>query len=299
MTGSNFTLGARSTSTSGSGTSADYFFNGYMNDVRLYRTALSEEDVRLLYQSRFSTDNAGNFFCHEYEEQLENLLFPFENALLDKRWENGLSVYTQSNCHCTLTDDGLRIYRPANINPTDNGNTMWGGLRLRQYDIYGENLLEKYHTYIILFDIKGQSTDKAKFTWTNNMSWDGGGLSPTPSNRYYKGIPANFQGEQLCYYKWTIEDDVYKVCTSSYSSFVAGETYLSYKELAFRFDYTDTGDLGTDLYLSNFRMYDITAWEKQGMGIDGILKAISIMEGNDKTALHFSGEMHANQIYEV
>ena len=46
---------------------------------------------------------------------------------------NGLSSYTQSNCQVTLTANGYRIYRPANLIHPDAGNTMWGGLRMNGF----------------------------------------------------------------------------------------------------------------------------------------------------------------------
>jgi len=53
------------------------------------------------------------------------------------------------------------------------------------------------------------------------MGWGGGGLSPTPSNVTIKNISSNFNGETEVWYKFTINDDIVKTCTSAYSSFVA------------------------------------------------------------------------------
>ena len=46
-------------------------FRGYMSDYRVYRTALSADDVEELYQSSASIDNKGNLHCYELNEITE------------------------------------------------------------------------------------------------------------------------------------------------------------------------------------------------------------------------------------
>lgn len=189
---------------------------------------------------------------------MENLLHNTEVARINKAFNNGLSRYWQDNCQSTLTDDGYRIYRPANLTVANNGNTMWGGLVIHPYQCFN---LQKGHTYIISFHVKGKSSNAASDSlgFHNQVGWDGGGLEPKPSNvEYYNPVGTDFNGEGDFWYKFTINDDVYKVCTTSYSSFVAGNTYLSYNGFKFGFGYTSTGSMGTDLYITNIRMYDIT-----------------------------------------
>ena len=53
-----------------------------------------------------------------------------------KTWAAGLARYQQSNCQCTLTDDGYRIYRTPNITYSSSDSstrTMWGGLVLKPF----------------------------------------------------------------------------------------------------------------------------------------------------------------------
>lgn len=189
----------------------------------------------------------------------ENLIDIIEECRLKKTLTKGLSAYTQANCQVTLTDDGYRIYRTPNVNPTDNGSTMWGGLIIKPYNMENKDVFIKGHTYILKFHIKGQTSNAPDFGWSNLVGWGGGGLSPSPSDVKYSSTPSNFNGEMDFFYKWTINDDVRKVCTNSYSNFVAGNTYLSYDGFKFGFSYTDTGTMGTDLYITNLRMYDITS----------------------------------------
>lgn len=201
---------------------------------------------------------------------MNNIMFKTNAAIRQKQMIDGLSSYTQSNCQVTLTDDGFRIYRPSNLTTSNNGNTMWGGMRIinstnyninHTYDPAVDNIygLTQGHTYIICFHAKGQSSNAfATFEWSNQMGWGGGGLSPAPSNIQKYGIPTDFNGEQECWYKFTINDTISKTCTTTYSYATQGSEYLSYNHFGVGFTYTSTGALGTDLYITNLRMYDIT-----------------------------------------
>ena len=229
-----------------------------------------------------------------------NLIDPINTALQQKKFQDGLTSYTQSNCQVTLTNQGYRIYRPPNKNPTDDGNTMWGGLKLQVNTCH---LLEKNHTYIILFKVNGKTSNAiANYGFSNQMGWGGGGLTPNPTNIKSESIPANFYGEKECFYKFTVSDNVYKTCTQSYSIFTQGQTYLSYRDFVFGFGYTNTGALGTDLYITNFRMYDITNETGDFINITktGITYANSFEEviGNVKFFKN-SNEIFANEFYEI
>ena len=161
---------------------------------------------------------------------------------------------------------------------------MWGGLVIKPFNI-ADNILQKGHRNVLMFHVKGKSSNSVVDTyWSNNVGWGGGGLDPKPViNRNTMKLPANFNGETDVVYDFTINDDIYKVCTSSYSSFVAGNTYLSYNGFKFGFQYTNTGEWGTDLYITNIRMYDITNYTSSvNLAKSGILSisALNEIEGN-------------------
>lgn len=215
-----------------------------------------------------------------------------------KEWTTGLSSYTQSNCQVSLTDKGYRIYRPPNLTVANNGNTMWGGFVLKPFNI-NSNFLQKGHTYVIKFHISGQSSNSAEYYWTNQVGWGGGGLNPAPSDTQAANIPSNFQGEFDFVYRWTINDEVRKICTSSYSGFVAGNEYISYRDFKWGFGYSSTGTLGTDVYISDLRMYDITNADETEIQKTGILSTGSLEEIDGNFRMCKDYETMANYFYEI
>lgn len=81
------------------------------------------------------------------------------------------------------------------------------------------------------------------------MGWSGGGLTNVGFS-YNDTIPTNFNGVKRVVAETNVIDDIYKVCTTSYSSFVAGQYYNCYRDLCFGFGYQSTGTLGTDIYIT-------------------------------------------------
>ena len=237
----------------------------------------------------------------------ENLIQDANTALWNKEFSSSsLSAYIQSNCQVTLTDEGYRIYRPPNKNPTDDGNTMWGGLIIRPHvgnDIQVSSL-QKNHTYILKFELKGKTSNSVSdMYWSNQAGWGGGGLSPNPSNVSYSSIGANWISDEWknYYYRFTINDDIMKKCTSSYSTFVKDQYYNSYRDFKFGFIYTNTGDMGTDLYLRNFRLYDITDHSSVESKLDkqGVFLTDNWIEINDVSSIFLDGDIEMRDFTEL
>ena len=229
---------------------------------------------------------------------MSNIIQKAQEGIETKTFIAPLSRYTQANCQVTLTDIGYRIYRPPNLTTSANGNTMYGGLILR----FSIPPFIKGHTYIIEFNVKGKTSAAANnIYWSNNAGWGGHGLSPTPSNVSQNSIPANWQSEEWYsyFYKFTINDDIYKVCDSSYSSFVEGNTYPSYRDFLWGFSYGNTGELGTDLYINNLRMYDLTASQNLSINKQGQLINNGIIEIDKNQSSFMPGrDINANNFYE-
>ena len=242
-----------------------------------------------------------------------NIFLPIEQARISNTFTNELNRYTQANCQVTLENGLLRIYRPPNaLNKASGGtNNMWGGLRIRNLTGSSANPtssnifnLQEGHTYIIKFHVKGKTSNTVFYMrWTNLMGWDpaNSGLLPDPSNVKFLKPQADFQGEMDCFYQFTLSDRIYKTCTNAYDQYVAGNTYLSYSDFQFSFEYTNTGELGTDLYLSNFRMYDLTnITEKIQVQKNTITKSI-LIEDSDYTKVSYfkDTEIYSPEFYEV
>jgi hypothetical protein len=58
----NFNIGCRSNATNNS--SGAYFFKGYISDCIIYSTVLSDDDIKEIYNKRFSIDTNGNFVTY-------------------------------------------------------------------------------------------------------------------------------------------------------------------------------------------------------------------------------------------
>lgn len=229
----------------------------------------------------------------------ENLAYEVNMNIINKKMANPLASYTQSNCQVSLTDDGYRIYRPPNKTVSGDGNTMWGGFVMRFYT----PPFTKGHRYIINFEIKGKTSNGRDISWSNNCGWGGGGLIPSPSDVVIHDITSGvtYTEWQPFSYAWTINDDIYKTCTSSYSSFVQGTVYPSYRDFKYGFGYQDTGTLGSDLYIKNVRMYDLTTASQIDIKKTGVIEAGSFWETLSKqdAAFHHDGEITSNCFYEI
>ncbi len=230
---------------------------------------------------------------------MSNLIAKTEWSLLNKEWNNGLGRYYQDNCQCTLTDNGYRIYRPANLTYPDCGNTTWGGLVLTPM-ASGIVTFEEGRTYLLSFHVKGQSSvGPYDVIWSNNVGWGSNSLIPKPidvSCSNWVGWDA-FDGEKDFFYKWTC-DSIYKVSKTTYAGFEEGKTYLSYHGFKFGFGYESTGTLGTDLYITNLRLHDITNYKDIDVNKMGIVNALEFIEESDFKLLK-TGEITSPNMIEI
>ena len=240
-----------------------------------------------------------------------NLLENINYAVETKTFVTGIRTYTQADCQCTLTDNGFRIYRTPNKNYTGSSTqTMWGGLVLSP-ELAHSGCLQTSHSYVIVMDVMGRSSGAMSDLAINNLcGWSpsDSGLYPYPTDVVrLNPVTANFSSStwQTLAEKWTIpsNDPIYKTCTRAYTSpYVVGNEYLSYKDFKFGYTYASTGEWGTDIYLKNIRMYDITNMKNMDIKKTGVAEYIAMIENESKmgNASVFSfGEVRADNFYEI
>ena len=108
-----------------------------------------------------------------------------------------------------------------------------------------------------------------------------------------------------CFYDFTINDDVFKTTGSSvHTGFEANTAYLAYAAFKIGFTYRQTGELGTDLYLSNFRMYDITnGFQQCQYTKQGILDTTEVIELSSNlftnAQIQKNGNIITSNLYEI
>ena len=158
----------------------------------------------------------------------KNLLFDIDSHIEMRVWKPGLSKFEQENCKCTLTNQGFRISRPSGLTVATNGYTMFGGLVLHPFEL-DSNILQEGHTYVIMFDVRGYTSNVPVCYWSNNIGWEAPELTPILTG----AITNNAIGKEFSSinyvtyrYEFTVNDSIYKKCENSYQNFVEGEYYL-------------------------------------------------------------------------
>ena len=291
-------------------------------DFKLFSTTLSVDDILAEYQTKASIDRSGNLFTDEFVETNNNLLElanykiatqgSFDGYLgastakktyYDANYPNknsaGIGKYTQSNLSVTMTENGARIYSAPNLVYPDDGSTMWGGLGFSP--MKNSNCLIKGHRYIISWHVSGQSSRAmSDVYWTNQIGW---GQSPdaSPTINASKLPPANFQGEMDCYYDFTINDEVWKTTgETTHSGFDPNTTYLAYAGFKIGYTYASTGTLGTDVYITNLQMIDVTDNILYKITKNGLVKTTQLNTGNTTIAkVKKNGNAKVNDAYEL
>ena len=297
-----------------------YKFPGKIADFKIYATVLSQEDILLEYNRKASIDKNGKLFASYIKEHettnnlIEKTTFNIENGTNFRTWayldvcseatynanypndiDISLSAYVQGNCQVTQTSQGIRIYSEANA----TSDATWGGLVFSPM-VYSRCLIKGHH-YRISWHVKGHSSRAmTDVYWSNQVGW---GQSPGPDPTVHKYIlpPANFDGEMDCLYDFTIEDEVFKTTPSECSnpSFSPNTSYLAYAAFKIGFTYQETGSMGTDIYITDVKMYDLTTGDVYKVEKNGIVKTTELVSGRrDSARLHSDGVIDITDIEE-
>ena len=141
--------------------------------------------------------------------------------------------------------------------------------------------------------------------WHNYIGWDGASSNPTPTvnGSCYPSTFNNYDDGLDCYYDFTISDSVFKehTATTGNTNFVAGNTYLSYSGFKIGYAYTNTGEYGRDVYISNLQMFDITdiATKNPGISSGDIFKMLFMEEKNGNMKIYSGGYVGSAEFIEI
>lgn len=303
--------------------SGDGVSNKYYADFKIFNTALSAGDILLEYNRKASIDKTGKLFApyiEEYENtgnigELANYYIETQHAF-DGRFgplkesdynayypngQPGLGTYEQGNLIVTMTNQGIRIYSEPNRDGRSQEGSewnTWGGFcwsPMKQ-----SRCLIKGHHYRLSWHVKGQSSRAmTDVYWSNQIGW---GQYPDASPTVHKAVthPANFQGEMDCFYDFTIEDDIFKTTTDDvHAGFEPNTSYLAYSAFKIGYTYDFTGPLGTDIYITNLQLHDLTTGDVYKIGENGVVKTTEVISGRrDSARLHSDGVIDVTDIIE-
>ena len=96
-------------------------FNGRIDDVRVYATALNDKDIKKLYLDRTKIDNYGNLYCNEMNEYLKEVEYIESNGA--EYIDTGIipTINTGIVMDFQLTQD-IKQQRVATVNDTTVGD---------------------------------------------------------------------------------------------------------------------------------------------------------------------------------
>jgi hypothetical protein len=148
----------------------------------------------------------------------------------------------------------------------------------------------------------GSSTSILPIGWTG---W-GSGSSAGVNNQAVVlkntcNIPPGFVGSRKCEFVFTIpsNDVLYKTATVTTGPVVAGQEYLSYGEFSSTWTYSTTGEEGTDIYITNFKMVDITDMSQPKVMATAIFEGDYFNETYNSASFSKYGEVRTTNIREV
>lgn len=274
-------------------------FKGYLDDIRIYATALSQEDIQNLYRAKAQIDNKNNLLVQNVNEPSNIVAVEVENALMQGKTNRRLRLYSGNSQYrkVELIDGKVHIWRSPNNTNTGNSSGNYTGFAVGDL----KDILEKDHIYLFSFDIEGvnDSPDNANASLVYTIGWGGcGGLD-------YYSVPsylAHFNGKEKIYFLYDLRGkELWQAATKTEGSVVAGTYYPIYNNFFFRFNYSTTGEKGTDVYISNISMQDITNNTTVNINKKYIINGCNFEEKDslEKINIDKNNQVLINQIIEI
>lgn len=184
-------------------------FKGYLDDIRIYATALSDKDIKQLYETKMKIDKEGNLYCNQFIEKENSSTYLTKMSILNTSLLNeNVSLYDMKT---KVLDDGSMWARIFWQDYTLGGNfthEMSSSLKTNYVNQLGKysrlNKLESFRNQQGAFEFlinypRISSTQYNRWIQTANPLTTKGGTSNTQEQMGYKSIHLDYTGQRWKY----------------------------------------------------------------------------------------------------
>lgn len=261
--------------------------NSKIDDVQLYATALTPEDIKSLYEIRHKIDKSGNLSTGELLEN-SNLIDYVQN---DIRVNKNVGMQPWSQCTCSIINNTeIYYHRNPNVIVSTAGNVtaIVSSLSIPN------GMIKTNRKYKVCWKARGISDGLMQAPYLAfSASWTTNGVGLVANNSVGDaGVPSNFNETQYQERSAILDTtgwSPWQQAKNDYETIKTGDWFNCANKLAFTFNHTNTGTNGTDVYLTDFRLYDITDNPSAGFDKKGKAIASEFVENNFKpTLLNYS-----------
>lgn len=134
-------------------------FKGQIDDVRIYATALSDSDIKELYQTRASLDNQGNLLVSKLEEELNwDGTIQNTNLIFNGNTEQGSNInfpsltYNSAEQCFTITSGASSFNSSEYIKINGNGLNIFDQYKLDGWFKQPSGTMSRYYYMLVCYD---------------------------------------------------------------------------------------------------------------------------------------------------
>ena len=237
-------------------------FNGLIDDVNIYSNIIDDVEIRRLYRTRAEITSTEEFVFSAINQK-QNLIQYINDDLWENNGKDSISsssnyVYgtwfsangwTDNRSRAIIRDGGCLLSKVIGTNGTN-----WGALRL----FPKEGMFKTNRKYLFLYDASGFTTVSSLFILSNSTGW------PDKSQGINYKLPIKLNGLQTA--MSTGQHNTYNTYggildLTGYDIYDTGTDGLIYRcdaELGIVVSHGNCVAPGSEVFLSNFRLYDIT-----------------------------------------
>lgn len=237
---------------------------GKMDDFRIYSTALSDDDIKELYQPKIKVDKNANIFCSEYIEENNELdLFNLNNGI------NTLTI-TAYNCGANFDWSNYANDKTITATITSRGTNANSGFYIyTDYNSYSSLIQKKDgFYYYVAFDIKASKRLQIGLLGNERvMDWN------------YTGKYITTEWQHFAWFQPSNSNDY-----ASTDFFFKGNSIPL--------------NIGDKIYVKNYKFIRISPEIASKFAKNGIVNTQHMIEEINKTSI-FGNVIEANQIIEI